>query len=255
MEEAKTRRVTGEGSSARDLRGIAASVARDLALGLRLASLRMEGFEPGQGKEIARELVEQLTTAARRAVELYHLESLTEAVAMSEGPLQVRRPASEGPFPAAAGLEIERLKSHVGGCYNKLGFLLLLECELQRARRRRSPVSVVLLKIDPAATALTEEVAKYARQGYRLLDVLGTFEDRAVGMLLPDTDREGAQVAAQRVLSSFSSARDLADARKADRLSVGVATFPGDGKEARELLRAADTRAGGPRLVPAIANL
>lgn len=255
MDDEKTNAPGFEKSSAQDLRGIAANVARDLALGLRLASLRMEGFEPGQGKEVARELVEQLTTAARRAVELYHLESLTEAVALSEGPLKVRRQERDSLPDAAGRLDIERLKSPVGGCYNKLGFLLLLECEVARARRRRSPVSVVLLKVDPADRGLMEEVAKYAREGYRLLDVLGTFDDRAVGMLLPDSDREGAQVAAQRVLSSFSSARDLSEARKADRLTVGVATFPEDGKEARELLAAADARAGGDRLISVTADL
>ena len=60
-------------AAAQDIRGIAANTARDLALSLRLASMRMENFEPGQGKDSARELAEQLSVSARRAVELYYL--------------------------------------------------------------------------------------------------------------------------------------------------------------------------------------
>ena len=239
-----------ETGTTRDLRGIAASVSRDLTLSLRLASLRMEGFEPGQGREVAGELAEQLTVTARRAVELYHLESLTEAVAISEGPLKIRRRGERDRWGHGGADEVQRLKSHVGGCYNKVGFVLLLECEIQRARRKKTPVSVVLLKLEPADAALMEEVAGYARGCYRLLDVLGTFDDRAVGMMLPDTHRQGAQIAAQRVLSSFSSARDLAGARKAERITLGVGTYPDDATDAADLLSRADERAGGERLVP-----
>ena len=236
-------------AAAQDLRGIAANTARDLALGLRLASLRMENFEPGQGKDAARELAEHLSVSARRAVELYYLESLTQAVAISEGPLKVRRQSESGLFSADDSLEIHKLKSDVTGCYNKVGFALLLECELERARRRRSPLSLALFKLDPANDDLVREVAKQGRECCRLLDVLGTFDGRGVGMLLPDTGPEGTQVAAQRVLTSFLSARELAGDTGFGRLLVGVASHPEDGTEARELLQAADERAGGYSLL------
>ena len=58
-------------------------------------------------------------------------------------------------------------------------------------------------------------------------------------MLLPDTGPEGTQVAAQRVLTSFLSARELGGVPTAERLSVGVASHPEDGSEARELIRRA----------------
>lgn len=235
-----------EKAAAHDLRGIAANTIRDLALGLRLALLRMESFEPGQGKDAARELVDQLSVAARRAVDLYYLESLTQAVALSEGPLQLRR--KNELLNGRRSLAIEELKSEVGGCYNKVGFTLLLECELERARRRESPLSLALFKLEPPDGSLVREVARQGRECCRLLDVLGTFDNRGVAMLLPDTGPEGTQVAAQRVLSSFLSARELAGASP-ERLRVGVASHPEDGTDPRALLIKADERAGGMGLV------
>jgi GGDEF domain-containing protein len=238
-----------EKAAAQDLRGIAANTVRDLALGLRLALLRMENFEPGQGKDAARELAEQLSASARRAVELYYLESLTQAVAICEGPLQVRRKSELEFQEQDEPMEIHRLKSDVSGCYNKLGFTLLLECELERAKRRNLPLSLAIFKLDPPNKKLVREVAKQGRECSRLLDVLGTFDNRGVGMLLPDTGPEGTQVAAQRVLSSYLSARELDGDSGSERLLVGVASHPEDGGSYKELLAKADERAGGISLL------
>ncbi len=238
-----------EKAPSQDVRGIAANTARDLALGLRLASLRVENFEPGQGKDSARELAEQLSAAARRAVELYYLESLTQAVAVSEGPLRLRRSRELGILSPDESLEIEKLKTEVAGCYNKLGFVLLLECELERARRRKAPLSVALFKLELPDAETVREVAKQGRDCCRLLDVMGTFGDRGVGMLLPDTGPEGTKVAAQRVLSSFQSARGLPADLLTSALRVGLASHPEDGGEPRDLLLKADRRAGGCSLL------
>jgi GGDEF domain-containing protein len=241
-----------EKGAAQDLRAIAANTARDLALGLRLASLRMDNYEPGQGKEAARELAEQLSASARRAVELYYLESLTQAVTVSEGPLRLRR-KPEVPFLSKAeSLEIENLKTEVAGCYNKLGFALLLEAELERARRRKSPLTVVLFKLGKPDEQEVREVARQARAACRLLDVLGMFGDRAVGILLPDTSLEGSRVAAQRVLTSYESVRDVAGGAEIE-LAVGIASHPEDGGESKDLLLRADERAGGGSLLEPVA--
>jgi len=239
-------------AAAQDIRGIAANTARDLALGLRLASLRMENFEPGQGKDAARELAEQLSASARRAVELYYLESLTQAVAISEGPLKVRRKSEMVFLSDEDSLEIEKLKTEIAGCYNKLGFALLLECELERARRRKLPLSVALFKLDSPDERVVREVARQGRDVCRLLDVLGTFGDRGVGILLPDTGPDGSEIAAQRVLTSFLSSRVGSDGSGA-QLRVGVASHPEDGGDPRDLLMMADQRAGGVSLLEPVA--
>lgn len=235
-----------EQAAAQDLRGIAANTARDLALSLRLASRRMENFEPGQGKDSARELAEQLSASARRAVELYYLESLTQAVTISEGPVKLRRQNESEELEQEELFDIQRLKSDVTGCYNKVGFTLLLECELDRSRRRRLPVSIALFKPERPDEAIVREVAREGRESCRLLDVLGTFDHRAVGMLLPDTGAKGAQVAAQRVLTSYFSVRDAGgEGKSGGDLKVGLATYPDDGADPGKLLRTADERAGG----------
>lgn len=227
-----------------DLRGIAANTARDLALGLRLASMRMENFEPGQGKEVARELAEQLSAAARRAVELYYLESLTQAVAVSEGPLKVRRKNEFEFLNRDDSLEIDKLKTEIAGCYNKLGFALLLEGELERARRRKMPLSVAVLKLATPDERIVREVARQGRECCRLLDVVGTFGNRAVALLLPDTGPEGSRVAAQRVLTAYESYQEISGGGSA-QLSIGMASHPEDGGDPGELLSKADKRAGG----------
>jgi GGDEF domain-containing protein len=236
-------------AAAQDIRGIAANTARDLALGLRLASLRMENFEPGQGKDAARELAEQLSASARRAVELYYLESLTQAVAISEGPLKVRRKNELVFLSPEDSLEIEKLKTEIAGCYNKLGFALLLECELERARRRKLPLSVALFKLNTPDEKVVREVARQGREVCRLLDVLGTFGDRGVGILLPDTGPDGSEIAAQRLLTSFRSSRSASGGSSGAQLSVGVASHPEDGGDPRDLLTMADERAGGVSLL------
>ncbi len=238
-----------EKGAAQDLRSIAANTARDLALGLRLASLRMDNFEPGQGKDAARELAEQLSASARRAVELYYLESLTQAVAISEGPVRLRRTAELDFLSKAESLEIENLKTEVSGCYNKLGFALLLEAELERARRRKTPLSVALFKLERPDEREVQEVARQARECCRLLDVVGMFGDRGVGVLLPDTDLEGSRVATQRVLASYRSSRELVGRSGEPGLTVGVAGHPEDGGESKDLLLQADERAGGGSLL------
>jgi GGDEF domain-containing protein len=242
-----------EKGAAQDLRAIAANTARDLALGLRLASLRMDNYEPGQGKEAARELAEQLSASARRAVELYYLESLTQAVTITEGPVRLRRTAEVPFLSKAESLEIENLKTEVAGCYNKLGFALLLEAELERARRRKSPLSVALLKLEKPNEREVQEVARQARDCCRLLDVLGMFGDRGVGILLPDTSLEGGRVASQRVLTSYESARELVGGNGGVNLAVGLASHPEDGGESKELLLRADERAGGGSLLEPVA--
>jgi GGDEF domain-containing protein len=235
-------------AAAQDIRTIAANTARDLALGLRLASLRMENFEPGQGKDVARELAEQLSASARRAVELYYLESLTQAVAMSEGPLKVRRKNEFAVLSHVDSLELEKLKTEVAGCYNKLGFALLLECELERARRRKSPLSIALFKLEEPDERMVRELARHGREVCRLLDVLGTFGDRGVGILLPDTGPDGGRVAVQRVLTSLQAAGGSVE----NRVRIGLASHPDDGGESRDLLIKADQRAGGASLLEPI---
>lgn len=232
-------------AAARDIRGIAANTARDLALGLRLASLRIESFEPGQGKDAARELAEQLSAAARRAVELYYLESLTQAVAISEGPLKVRRQSELETLGIGEALEIQHLRSEVGGCYNRLGFTLLLECELERSRRRRSPLSLALFKLETVDDVVVEELARQARECCRLLDIVGTFGGRAVAVIFPDTALNGAEVAAQRVVTSYLAALRVEQRGLDEPIRLGTTSYPEDGAEGRELLAGADERAGG----------
>jgi hypothetical protein len=106
---------------------------------------------------------------------------------------------------------------------------------------------VALFKLELPDQSLIQEVARQGRECCRMLDVLGTFDSRGVGMLLPDTGPEGSQVAARRLLSLLGE--DGSRGADPNQLLVGAASHPDDGVDSRQLLRVADSRAGGRSLL------
>jgi GGDEF domain-containing protein len=113
---------------------------------------------------------------------------------------------------------------------------------------------VALFKFESPDEKLVREIALQGRECCRLLDVLGTFGDRGMGILLPDTGPDGGKVAAQRILGSYLSAKGLGTAEAA-RLRIGMASHPEDGGDSRDLLLKADERAGGCSLLEPLNSL
>ncbi len=135
------------------------------------------------------------------------------------------------------------------GLISRSHFLTVAEAEVQAARQSGTQLAVVLIRIDQLrqinmaysrkiGDSVVHELAKLCR-GSRERDVSARWSGEDLVMLLPDTDRAGAQIVAHRLnwgaeQLHFGSAPDLRAA-----LKVGVAElFPDETSILPALLRA-----------------
>jgi len=125
--------------------------------------------------------------------------------------------------------------------------------EAVRARRARSPLSLLMLDVDDFKLVndtfghqLGDEVLRWTadviRQTLRASDIAARYGGDEFAILLPDADHDEAEAAAERLTEAFATTAF----RHGDRLSVpiglsiGMATFPSDGRTAAELIAVAD---------------
>ncbi len=139
------------------------------------------------------------------------------------------------------------------GLSNHRHFWESLEIEAERSSRYERPFSVVMLDIDHfknyndsyghlAGDGALEGIAQVIANGCRSSDVAGRYGGEEFAIILPETERAGARAFAEKIRASIERAR-FADAGRTElTASLGVATYPADGKTAAELLHAADTR-------------
>lgn len=120
--------------------------------------------------------------------------------------------------------------------------------EILRAQRMTRPLAVALLDVDDLKTVndtfghvagddLLRLVAIPMREQTRGIDVAARIGGDEFALLLPETDRAGAEALLDRIMQG------VADQRIHDqlpRLSAGVAVYPADGTSSRELLEHAD---------------
>jgi diguanylate cyclase (GGDEF)-like protein/putative nucleotidyltransferase with HDIG domain len=133
---------------------------------------------------------------------------------------------------------------------NRRGFRELLDLELERARRSRSKVTLVVGDLDGfkevndrsghhVGDSALERLARLLERDKRQIDGLARVGGEEFALILPDTDRHDAFVIAERLRCA---ARDeFASDAVPITMSFGVATHPQDGETAGSLLRAADT--------------
>lgn len=107
---------------------------------------------------------------------------------------------------------MEALATHDGltGCLNRSATDALIEHELQRGRRERTPVALVLLDIDHfkevndrhghrTGDRVLAVFADAVRSRLRKSDVFGRVGGEEFALLLPETDAAGAQRLAEEV--------------------------------------------------------
>jgi diguanylate cyclase (GGDEF)-like protein len=166
--------------------------------------------------------------------------------------------------------ESERLSftDALTGVWNRRYLELTLSEETQRGQRFGRPYSVLMLDIDRfkkvndkyghgrGDAVLAEMCDRISASVRAHIDTLARFGGEEFVVVLPETPREGAMAAAEKI-------RQLVRKRPFEQdgepikvtISVGVATFPVDGTQPEELIRAADRalyeakRAGRDRVV------
>jgi diguanylate cyclase (GGDEF)-like protein len=140
------------------------------------------------------------------------------------------------------------------GLYNYRYMLQRLEDEIERARRFGRSLSMLMLDADDfkafndthghiAGDTALADLAATLRSSVRDIDVVCRYGGEEFAILLPETDAEGAFVAAEKVREAVAAhAFADADGARTQRItmSIGLSTFPRPAGDREALLRQAD---------------
>jgi len=137
---------------------------------------------------------------------------------------------------------------------NRAAFNRRLRGEIERARRYRRELSVVLFDIDrfksvndrfghPAGDRMLAEVASLLKSSLRQSDGVFRYGGDEFAAICPETSGDAMAHALRRV-ESIKPVESILTGRTVDRLDIswGVASFPADAAEEDELIRIADDR-------------
>lgn len=157
------------------------------------------------------------------------------------------------------------LKDPFTGFYNYRYLKERLKAEFQRAKRHLLSLSVLKIDIDyfesinelygdTYGDSILKEFARLIKRYCRQIDIIARTGGEEFVIILPETDKEGAVIIAQRFLSKIKShIFDKKGKRIKLNASIGVGSFPEDGvKSASQILdivsrsiREAKQRGGG----------
>ncbi len=133
--------------------------------------------------------------------------------------------------------------------YNRRHFLDRMQSEIDRARRYGTPFSVMFIDIDnfkelndnhghQVGDKILAELASILKHWARSSDIVARYGGEEFVVLLPMTDKPRAVTAAERLRTRVQ--RHTFYRRKKLTVSVGVASYPGDGDNSDQLLGRVD---------------
>jgi len=182
-----------------------------------------------------------------------------EPVAFTEERLGLARTMAN---EAAMALENARLyegardladRDPLTGFYNHRFMHERLGEEVVRTQRGRRPLSVLMLDLDDFKLVndtfghlfgdrVLTWTAELIRSTLRASDIPARYGGDEFAIILPETGGDEARTAAERILEAFRERAFVSEPRGPVPIgaSIGVATFPDDGRTATELLAAAD---------------
>ena len=139
------------------------------------------------------------------------------------------------------------------GLFNDRHFHTLLEYEIERASRYRTPLSLVFIDLDHfkqvndtwghlVGSRVLAETGHLIRQSTRKVNLAARYGGDEFVIILPATDKAGALAMAEILRSRLREHPFHTDAGQPFRLtaSFGVASFPDDAASKQELMSAAD---------------
>lgn len=139
------------------------------------------------------------------------------------------------------------------GLFNHQYFYQRLEDEITRAARFSNPLSLIMLDIDffkkfndtfghQSGDAVLTTVAQIIQKNIRSIDVASRYGGEEIAIILPETDLNGAQRIAERILANIASHDiTMANGQMARiTVSMGLVTYPYDATVKAELVRKAD---------------
>ena len=136
------------------------------------------------------------------------------------------------------------------GLYIRRYFLVRLQDELYRAERHNKVFSVIMADIDKfkdvndmfghsAGDRVLKAVGKFLQKIMRQEDIVARYGGEEFVIFLPETDKKAAYILAERLRKKFSQIK--LDNFPNPSISMGIATFPEDGKDIESLINNADT--------------
>jgi diguanylate cyclase (GGDEF)-like protein len=145
------------------------------------------------------------------------------------------------------------IRDPLTGLFNRRYLEESLDRELRRAQRRGLPVAILMLDVDQfklfndtfgheAGDLVLQEVAALLRRNTRAEDIACRYGGEEFTLILPEMTLEHAKVKAQLINEAVRQLRVLQGQQflGSVTISVGVAIFPTDGSNARDVLHAAD---------------
>jgi diguanylate cyclase (GGDEF)-like protein len=151
-----------------------------------------------------------------------------------------------------AELRENALTDPLTSCFNRGHTLHVIDAELRRTRRTRSPFSVVMLDIDQfkgindrlghlAGDAVLGAVGRRLGEVLRNSDVRGRFGGDEFIIVLPDTPSAGAMHVAEAIRRELEKLDiEVGDGVERVTASVGVVTVEGDERDAATVVGAVD---------------
>ncbi len=150
---------------------------------------------------------------------------------------------------AEEALAEQAVRDTLTNLYNRRYFNSRLEEELRRADRSEQPLVVLLCDLDrfklindtqghQRGDEVLKSVAKGIQDSTRGSDMVFRWGGDEVVVVLPEADRQGVMVAADRIQKSVRRTGDEIGVQL--DLSIGVALFPEHGRTVDELMRLAD---------------
>lgn len=148
----------------------------------------------------------------------------------------------------------ETITDELTGLNNFRYFQSVLGTEVDRAKRYGKTLAVLVMDIDhfkkyndahghPMGNMVLKAVAQTLKETLRNVDLLARYGGEEFVALLPETDKDQARRAAERVREALEACEFPGQETQPEgkvTLSIGGASFPEDAKVARDLLEKAD---------------
>lgn len=157
-------------------------------------------------------------------------------------------------YTLAGHLKELSITDSLTGLFNRRYFEERFFEELNRSDRHNLSFSLSMIDIDDfklfndseghlAGDEILKSIANIAKDCLRVSDVIARFGGEEFAVIMPQTEREEAILVSERIRKSIREqipATWSVFPKKSITVSIGIATFPYDGKERKELIRNAD---------------
>jgi diguanylate cyclase (GGDEF)-like protein len=157
-------------------------------------------------------------------------------------------------YSLAGHLKELSITDSLTGLFNRRYFEERFFEELHRSARHNLSFSLAMIDIDDfklfndseghlAGDEMLKCIANIAKDSLRVIDVIARIGGEEFSVIMPQTEKDEAVLVAERIRSSL---RELLPRtwknfpKDTITVSIGIATFPHDGRERKELIRNAD---------------